>query len=430
MNKLFLTPILRRETSVYIILFLFVFGVPFSFTPVNTSKLIFTVFIVVFILNKNIANINKKNFYLIFLLILLLLSSSILPLIVNNSSDINNFYATLVFSIEAFIGSLLLVYFLFYYNKKFQFLLYSIVIISFIQSVIILLMLFVPPFRELIFNITLTTGATLFERYDGFRGLGLAASLTYDLAVFLSISLIILSYLFITSYISLKKMIFIWIIIFFAICITGRTGLFGAILSILFILISNLSSKTHHKKVFFLILSAIFIVLTSFSVINMFFPKYFDLINSIFSKYTFEFLSNYSHTGKLETESSNILKNMYFPISSHTFFWGDGYWLDPAGDGYYMHTDAGYMRVILYGGIINILFLTLIYIVGFLGMYKFSKEKAFRTMILLIAIIYFSSEVKGDFLLGSSINIKLFFILLTYFFLLKNKFKHIEIKSY
>lgn len=352
------------------------------------------------------------------LLNLALLATSILPLIVNNSSDINNTYATLVLFTEAFIGSILIIYFLF--NKKdLYFLLYSIVVIALAQSIIILLMLFIAPLRDFIFSITLTTGAALFERYDGFRGLGLAASLTYDLAVFLSISLIILSYLFIKSYLSIKKTILFWIIIFFAICITGRTGLFGAFLSILFILVSNLTSKSHQKKMFILSLSTIFILLFLFLLISLFFPKHFDLVNSIFTKYTFEFISNYSQTGKIETESSNILKDMYFPISSHTFFWGDGYWLDPNGNGYYMHTDAGYMRSILYGGFINILLLSLVYFVGFIGISRFSKERAFRLMIILISIIYFSSEIKGDFFLGSSINIKLFFLLLAYFFLLK-----------
>ncbi|EJQ0210285.1 hypothetical protein ACRWZS_22650 [Escherichia coli] len=418
MSKLTFNPIFKKNTITYIILFLFVFGIPFSFIPVNTSKLIFALFIIIFFLNGNIKNLYKKNFCLMLLLNLALLATSILPLIVNNSSDINNTYATLVLFTEAFIGSILIIYFLF--NKKdLYFLLYSIVVIALAQSIIILLMLFIAPLRDFIFSITLTTGAALFERYDGFRGLGLAASLTYDLAVFLSISLIILSYLFIKSYLSIKKTILFWIIIFFAICITGRTGLFGAFLSILFILVSNLTSKSHQKKMFILSLSTIFILLFLFLLISLFFPKHFDLVNSIFTKYTFEFISNYSQTGKIETESSNILKDMYFPISSHTFFWGDGYWLDPNGNGYYMHTDAGYMRSILYGGFINILLLSLVYFVGFIGISRFSKERAFRLMIILISIIYFSSEIKGDFFLGSSINIKLFFLLLAYFFLLK-----------
>ncbi|MGJ3355106.1 hypothetical protein [Providencia sp. Je.9.19] len=418
MNKLTLNSILKNNKITYIILFLFVFGIPFSFIPVNTSKLIFAIFIIVFFLNGNIKNLHKKNFYLILLLNLALLATSILPLIINNSSDINNIYANLVLFTEAFIGSLLVVYFLFHEKNLYSFL-YSIIVIALAQSIIILLMLFIAPLRDFIFSITLTTGAALFERYDGFRGLGLAASLTYDLAVFLSISLIILSYLFVKSYINIKKTILFWMIIFFAICITGRTGLFGAFLSILFILASNLTSKNHQKKIFSLSFSTILILLFLFLLISLFSPKTFDLINSIFTKYTFEFLSNYSQTGKIETESSNILKDMYFPISSHTFFWGDGYWLDPNGNGYYMHTDAGYMRSILYGGFINILFLSLIYFIGFIGISRFSKERIFRLMIILISIIYFSSQIKGDFFLGSSINIKLFFLLLAYFFLLK-----------
>ena len=49
--------------------------------------------------------------------------------------------------------------------------------------------------RNYIFSILNTTSVSLFERYDGFRGLGFAGSVTYDLAVFMSIGLMCMAYL-------------------------------------------------------------------------------------------------------------------------------------------------------------------------------------------------------------------------------------------
>ncbi|ATG15698.1 hypothetical protein CO695_05020 [Providencia alcalifaciens] len=406
-------------------LFLFVFGIPFSFIPMNSSKLIFFALIMIFLLKGNIYGIKKEKIITIVILLLALVCSSLTPIIINNTEDFSNIYSTIIFSTEAFLGSILIIYFLFKKTNVNEFL-YSIVIISFIQAVIILLMLFSSFFRELIFSITLTTGATLFERYDGFRGLGLAASLTYDLAVFLSISLILLSYLFINAFIGIKKMFFFWLVIFFAICITGRTGLLGASFSLLMLITLSRENINRILKLFFY--SALFF-LTLIILLDFLSPKTFDTLSSILTKYTFEFISNINNSGKIETESSNVLKNMYFPISENTFLWGDGMWLDPLGDGYYMHTDAGYMRTILYGGIVNSILIISVYLVGFSFIYSFQGKKKFKLTIFFIATIYFISQIKGDFLLGSSINIKLFFILLSYFSLLnfhKNIFKLIK----
>ena len=74
---------------------------------------------------------------------------------------------------------------------------------------------------------------------------------------------------------------------------------------------------------------------------------------------------NFFENGSIGTSSSEVLQTMYFQVSEKTFFLGDGYWINPNGFGYYMGTDAGYMRHILYYGLFPSLFLYLLYIYGF-----------------------------------------------------------------
>src|SRR5690606_974180 len=77
--------------------------------------------------------------------------------------------------------------------------------------------------------------------------------------------------------------------------------------------------------------------------------------------YAFEMFINLMEGGKLETNSSNVLKQMYFPIDANSFLWGESYYFDPVKGGFYRNTDAGYMRQILFYGIFGSLLLYLFY---------------------------------------------------------------------
>ena len=106
---------------------------------------------------------------------------------------------------------------------------------------------------------------------------------------------------------------------------------------------------------------------------------------------------------------------MWFSVSKSTLLFGDGFFRNPFGDGHYMHTDVGYMRHILFYGIIPSSLLYCFYLLGFSYMYNYFKWcKTGHLLILLLAIYYFVGHYKGDFLTGSGMNIKLFFIILLY----------------
>ena len=83
-------------------------------------------------------------------------------------------------------------------------------------------------------------------------------------------------------------------------------------------------------------------------------------------RFAFEGFFSIAETGKWETNSNNILKNMIvFPDNMKTWLIGDGYienpynrdpyYVGPRYGGYYMGTDIGYLRFLFYFGAIGLI---------------------------------------------------------------------------
>ena len=111
-------------------------------------------------------------------------------------------------------------------------------------------------------------------------------------------------------------------------------------------------------------------------------------------KWAFEMVYSYVNGEGLVTESSNILfQRMYFiPDSWMTVFFGDFRFLNSDGT-YYGNTDAGFMRMMLFFGLLGSIF----YYLSFVGM---SLLAGFGNIFLLMGIMIFS-EIKGDAILAS-----------------------------
>jgi hypothetical protein len=320
---------------------------------------------------------------------------------------------------ETLMGSLGF-YYLFLRNKDLSFLCHCIVIITALQSLIVLIMFVSPQVRDIIFqNIfrpdTATSLETLFLRDGGFRGLGLAASVTFDLAILLSIGMMLSSYMIFVKRSAILFYSFAWLINFVAVMMAGRSGLFGVAFSLLILIYAFKNTDALKRAVYFLF--GIFLILgiglICLLAIN---PKdVMAVFNDKVIAFAFEMFINYSETGQFETHSSNVLKTMYFPISLKTFIVGDGYFMHPHIPGsYYMHTDAGYMRHVLFYGIFPSLILYCSYAFGFLAMVlKTWHNKFFAGVVLLIGGYFFLAQYKGEFFLTTMIT-KLFFVLFVY----------------
>ncbi|GAA4205093.1 hypothetical protein GCM10022289_24060 [Pedobacter jeongneungensis] len=141
-----------------------------------------------------------------------------------------------------------------------------------------------------------------------------------------------------------------------------------------------------------------------------------DIVENNVVPWAFELFQN-DNGGKLETASSNELKKMYFMPNASTLLIGDGYYVNPLDTTrYYMDTDAGYMRHILYYGLLGSFMMCIIYIMIFFKIYQFShtlgKSRALKLFSILLAAYFFISHVKGDLFLGADMPIKSLFFLL------------------
>lgn len=91
--------------------------------------------------------------------------------------------------------------------------------------------------------------------------------------------------------------------------------------------------------------------------------------------------NNYSYT--------NVTENMIFLPSDHTLLFGDGRYAGSNGS-YYMGTDVGFMRLILFWGVIGML---IAYIVVFFSILSVEKKNNMKICMFIIFIIY---EFKGE----------------------------------
>lgn len=110
-------------------------------------------------------------------------------------------------------------------------------------------------------------------------------------------------------------------------------------------------------------------------------------------RFGFEGFFSLFEKGYWETNSNNILKNMYrFPESFRTWMIGDGYFDNPTGDpyyvgymwkGFYMGTDVGYLRFVFYFGLLGLLAISIFMIKsGLICMNKFSQFKLLIFMLI------------------------------------------------
>lgn len=95
------------------------------------------------------------------------------------------------------------------------------------------------------------------------------------------------------------------------------------------------------------------------------------------------------------SSGDKLAYDMYFMPDFDTLIFGDGKYLN--GDGsYYMHTDAGYMRGMLYFGVIGLVFLYGVYILLCLWGIYCSSEVYKKYMCEVMLLLLFLEEYKGD----------------------------------
>lgn len=414
--------ILRSTPIAVFFTFLFVFGAPITNVPLNTSKIALLVSLIVFFLMV-ITNCLRGNFKLaprplyfsLFLSSLLVCYSALLAT-VKQTHDFSLTYNLFILVFENILGSYVF-YRVFMKGKTSSQFLDIFVWIGLIQSIVIIVMFVDPAIREFVFYWFANEQIVeMSERYGGIRGFGIAGSVTYDFSVLLSVIMIFTSYQLCNSSQSQRFYIFAWVLGFLSIMMTGRTGFLGIFISLLLIFYF-----LRKKQSLLGVNQLVVISIVAISACFIFLQDIWIQVVEVIIPYAFEmFFSAFEGKG-LSTNSTDLLYKMYFPIEESTLFFGDAMWRGNSG-GYYMHTDAGYMRHVLFYGVIGSAILYFLYIYAFVCSFNLC-DKRWRFFILAITGYFFVVHAKGDFLVGSSMNIKIFFLLFSFLILKRKQYR-------
>ena len=389
----------------FLLLFLYIFNI---IPPIGPSKIGTRIYIGIiwFVFLLCSSYINRKTVLKLLLLNVLLILSSLLTVLVNNTSDF--WYVQFaILNVTYISGALLLVYLLspvltsFY--KWLEFIIYCILInslISFAGFIYNPIMLFITSIQEL-GSESLIEGTINW----GVRALGFGSGNFFFGGVINGFGLIFICYLIRNYYFSMKKGLFLLLILFFTGMFIARTTIIGLFLGLILLLY-----RIKIKRLILLLFSSI-----SLCTLLFFSSSLFENINT---SWAFDFIQNFFSGGKATNSSLETLDEMWkIDMSLKSFLIGDG--LSKYDDGsYYMHTDVGYLRNILYFGILGTVFGYFLY--AFLICKLIVKEAFYiKDIKLLIRILYaflLITNYKGlpDF------NFILFLII-AYFIINKNK---------
>lgn len=272
--------------------------------------------------------------------------------VLNDTYDLSYFKTYSNSFLSALCGiPLALLYFKKYQDNASVLIMKDIFIVFLIQSIIILVVLFFPPLKNIVSYFhrdpDIVNQADLFS--NGLRTNALSGGLFFGLSISFGLAIIIYVYQYFIINNKWKVSSFIFLIISnIGLMCTGRFGFIYIIC-----LMPMLIASSFVKKMKILIYCIIMIILIS--VFFIFLINSIPFISEVFYgkiyPYMFEFMDNYINVGTIETASTNQLSSMYnISTSTSTWFFGDGLYTGN-DEAYYQHTDVGFLRLFLLGGV-------------------------------------------------------------------------------
>ena len=289
----------------------------------------------------------------------------------------------------------------------------EIVILTFaLQAVIHLTGFFNSGFGEFISNMKPESLREAVDvRGQGFRVFSLTGNPYFALPAGYGVAFILFFRLLFTSYSSwlfsgFKRYILFLFLVVGAV-LSGRTGFTGLFCALAMALL--MKSHGGVLKIFRVAKSSIITVallgIVVFTASAILPARQLNVIEHEVLPFAFEFLYNYDKSGEFSTISTDYLtENMYFKIPEETLASGDGRYHGSDGT-YYKSTDAGYMRQILFGGIIYLLILIAYQLLYFYTPMKIALKKRFEgglndflcwlTLLIHIFVLNYKGEAIG-----------------------------------
>ncbi|MEY8374833.1 hypothetical protein AALD22_03515 [Lachnospiraceae bacterium 56-18] len=207
-----------------------------------------------------------------------------------------------------------------------------------------------------------------------------------------SLIVIISSYLLVKNAIQgkWKKYFFLYIINIIGCFFYGRICIFAILLSLIYIL-GKLGNKPQIFKIAF---TALIIIIALLTLVD-----YLSTVNESFQywrDWSFAIIDQlFSNNGITDYSVTHMKEDMFFMPEIKTLLIGDGKYTLESGS-YYMHTDVGIMRGVLFFGILgNFVNYLMVYYVAKKTCGK-TDDKKLITMVLFVCVMVIILELKGE----------------------------------
>lgn len=395
---------------IYILSFLYVFdfevvqGVIISKSSIISGAFLLIYSLINFKYLKEIKKylLGKSNITIIAVALLVIIWGMLITFI-NDTSDYSFIGLLLHLIINLEIG-IMLAALLKVYNINIM----NVVInIFFIQSLIQILSFISPSFMTAT-DIFRGDNTILLRdsQYAGFRGLAIAGSGFFGLGATYGIVFLLLGFYWNNWNKKLYlKTLYVACLIFGAIT-AARISLLGILLFFLIVIKKEFTNIRDFKLN---IIKAVFSLLPMLVIISFIFVLWGDKIeNALYqSKYIaqiFQIINQGSGVSLNSVGSLDALFNrMYFTLDFSQFFLGDGLYTNWDGS-YYMSTDAGYMRNILYFGIWGeILLMLLQYVILEKSIGKYFGQKVLWIVMSILMIFEIKGQIIGLLIMVESV---------------------------
>ncbi len=415
---------ISRYSWYIFLLFLLIFG--FQIDNINTRYIVFFLSLVTLSLEK--GGFRKlghifKNIYNFRFIMLLLFYNSIAILI---PTFHGTFDLSLAFKSSGII--IILISVLAYsavaenYIYTERQLLKSLFLIFGLQSFIIFFSFLSPVFYEIIRHFQYEQVTNVADSYlnSGIaRGLALAGDQFFGLSAAFGLIFIFMGRY--SIYFNNYKTYLLFFLLITANFFVGRTGFTG----IIFALILLFSAKVSYSKFLSVTKNILICIGIACIVYLLFVPTDVkDIIENNVLPFTFELFYNMDKgQGFSSASSDHLLQMLSIPIEPLVYFIGTGQFTNMDGS-YYMHTDSGYMRQILFGGMGYVILSVLLFIYLFFSSIaikkKFHANWNFRFFIYCVVSYFLLLQIKGLTLFFSRETM----VLLFYYLIMMNRIKY------
>lgn len=403
-----------------VLLFFFIYAPVLTFLPFALSKLVFLFLLATNLLDKNLlqsflTRFSRGKFLRLFVgVTLFIIGYFLLLTIITKNNNFVFVQQSIWLVLEGVVGAFLMYNYL---NSKYSFegILRQLGLVITLQSVIIIVVFFIPRLREIIDSFLVVTDERQLSAYRmrGFSNGG-GAGLSYVQ----SLGMLINGVLMIFDAKARRRYLFSAILILISQLFIARTGLlFSCMLLLSIFFQESFNRKSLRKLAGQVVIGTVLVI----AIFKIFISLMSDQTRVVFEQLVltraFEFYYNYEESGSLETRSTNVLEKMYFlPDDDLGLLFGKGLW-DAAGQnsstvtfGRKVSSDVGFVRMIFAFGII----LTIVYYSMFIfflkELYQSSSGKKIFFLLLVLLMLFALGETKEPFLMRMSGTIKILII--------------------